>query len=51
MLHWLPIDFPYLVAHMQRGLSVYHATVHNTRHNATTILGHFQRDALQHKST
>lgn len=47
MLHRLSIDFAYLVAHMQRGLSVYHATVHDACHNAASVLGHFQRDALQ----
>lgn len=47
MLHRLPIDFAYLVAHMQRGLSVYHAAVHDACHNAASILGHFQRDALR----
>lgn len=50
MLHRLPIDLPDFVAHVQRGLSVYHAAVHDARHNAAPVLGHFKRDALQQQS-
>lgn len=51
MLHRLTIDLPYLVAHVQCGLPMYHATVHDARHYTPPVLCHFKRDALwQRKS-
>lgn len=46
MLDRLAVDLAYLVAHVERGLPMDHAAVHDARDQAATVLGDFQRDAL-----
>lgn len=42
-----PVDFTNLIANVESGLAVDHASMHDPRHNALTVFVHFERDALK----
>lgn len=45
MLDRLSIYLAYLIAHVQRSLTMDHSAVHDPCHNTATVLGHLQRDS------